>query len=962
MKKTKGKVLSLILASAMIVSSFSSMMGASAATRTETGELKLAKSNYINKDNEVYLVSTGSESAEVNINTLFGTFSVETYDHETTSDLKFVRASHASGNKIVSINKDEELTVRKNASGKEVITLVYEAKYDRDDKEVTVKASKDITIYADKAYDTFVAEAFTNGATERPDTDFEAAVNETSLTVSVAYAKPADLGIVAEYHKVDMNTITSNGTNKAYVKENGELANAELKNKKSFVKSASDVKVGTNQAAPEINDAGDLVLSTDFENQKNNDAGTKIATKAKLASVGSNTLQIKLGEVKPDGTAFEKFDSSKTDVKVSVVKKWDADINLLTGVKDTAVTYEINRKSGKTYLVAGSLDWDGKNVFSDKQDTTTPAVAVNTYDKIVTDGSFKVLGGSVGNLEAAGDITVEDGTTGDLKATSITVEKGTVGTLKVKGDSASGQKITVDAGKVKAIDAKYAEVVINGGAISGDVVGDIITIDAEDDDIDTSIGGKVTAKKDDSTNATVSIDASSDASVTVKGTIKGNAEVIGANVVLSSIDADYKYGVVFKDFTGTIKSIVNLDEELRVEGDSNFALTGKLVADSIDIEEDATLKVADATVESIDGEGTFAFVAGKLFVKDNIGDVKLVISEGLVADATAFTSDEGALDGSDLNTIGFTLETKSQNKTTDKHVIKAITFAGVQFDKTDLTIAKGFSDTVTVGNYPAGTTLPTGYTVEWNIDANDDYIAVTTEGNVATIKALDFNKDRAVDNQGRITATVIDADGNEVEDLLEAAINVTTVEKPASEVTLDTNKPITLGTGSVYQYIAKSSTGAVLSAASSDAQVATVELFNAADARGYKFQINALKEGKAVITTTDANGASKAIEVTVTKVNGSLKADTTSYTFAPGAIYDVKFTVNGSTEVPVVSVNGKVVSIAPRGNGVYRVTAQNPGTAYVVAKAGNTHVSVKFDVVAGATAKGVTGNNVSLFK
>ena len=41
MNKTKSKVLSLILASAMIVSSFSSLNFASAATRTETGELKL---------------------------------------------------------------------------------------------------------------------------------------------------------------------------------------------------------------------------------------------------------------------------------------------------------------------------------------------------------------------------------------------------------------------------------------------------------------------------------------------------------------------------------------------------------------------------------------------------------------------------------------------------------------------------------------------------------------------------------------------------------------------------------------------------------------------------------------------------------------------------------------------------------------------------------------------------------
>ena len=308
------------------------------------------------------------------------------------------------------------------------------------------------------------------------------------------------------------------------------------------------------------------------------------------------------------------------------------------------------------------------------------------------------------------------------------------------------------------------------------------------------------------------------------------------------------------------------------------------------------------------------------------------------------------------------METKSASSTTEKHVIKSIQFAGVQFDKTDLTIAKGYSDTLTVANYPTGTALPAGYSIEWDVDVNDDYITVTTEGNVATVKAVDYSTDRAVDNQGKITATVVDADGYEVEELLTASINVTAVAVPASVVTLDTTKPVTVGTNAVYQYIAKSSTGAVMSAASSDTQIATVELFNAADPRGYKFQVKGVAEGTATITTTDANGATATLTVNVVKVNGTLKADTTTYTFAPGKVYDVKFSTTGTTAVPVVTVNGKVVSIAPRGNGVYRVTAQNPGTAYVVATVGNTHVSVKFVVANGAASVGVKGNNVSTLK
>ena len=428
---------------------------------------------------------------------------------------------------------------------------------------------------------------------------------------------------------------------------------------------------------------------------------------------------------------------------------------------------------------------------------------------------------------------------------------------------------------------------------------------------------------------------------------KGSIEINGENVSLNVVDGDYASDITFEDYTGTIKGIAGVTEQtVTLNGETKIALTNKLVADTVDIEEDSRLQVADARLGSIEGEGRFAFPAGKLFIEDGIdSDVVLEIT-----------------DGSDVTGLGFELETKSANKTTDKHVIKNVKFAGPKFDKSDLTVAKGQSATVTVANYPAGTSLPAGASIEYTTDVNEDYISVTQEGNTLTIKALDYNTSRSVDNKGTITATVVDENGNELEDYAEATLNVTVLEKQPSVVTLDTTKPVTVGTGAVYQYIAKSSTAAVLSAASSDTQIATVELFNAADPRGYKFQVKGVAVGTATITTTDANGATATLTVNVTKVEGTLRADTTTYTFAPGKVYDVKFSTTGTTAVPVVTVNGKVVSIAPRGNGVYRVTAQNPGTAYVVATVGNTHVSVKFVVANGAASVGVKGNNVSTLK
>lgn len=950
MNKTKSKVLSLILASAMIVSSFSSLNFASAATRTETGIVT------ISGDDEIYLVSDPDKASKyIDIEDFIGTGTVETYDKESTSGAEVVKITHVSGDKLLKFD-DETISVKSDVSGKEVINVRWEADGERDDKDVTVKADKDITIYTNVIDELFLGEAgassLTGTGAEKPGDVKTAAVNEQYLNIGVYNAIQADStktvyatdatadNLLANYEEADLNTL---GYFSAGSAVEGMIS---LEKDKIFKKDSIAVDATTSNI---------IKLKTSFVGDADKDD-------VDLADTGKAVLKIKLGD--KNDLANEK----KKDVTVSVDKKWNADIDLTTGEKAaTTQAWEINKRSGKTYIAPKStnLDWDDKDDWNEHKDDNNINV-VGSYDTIVADKEISVLGGSVGNLESKASISVEGGTTGTLKAPIVEVEGGTTGLIKDKATT-----VNISGGKVSEIAAKDSDstpstVTITGGEITGNVFGNKVSIDADDDDINTVIGGKVTADSDDADALT--IDASSDATVTIKGAVtsKGESTILisGENVTLNTVDGDYSNDISFEDFTGTIKSLVNTNDDVNLSEESVVVLTsGVLTANTVDVEEDSKITVAQANVESISGEGTFAFPAGKLFVEDGIdSDTILVITDGLVVGATAFTSYEDAVDGSDLNTLGYTLETKSASSTTEKHVIKSIQFAGVQFDKTDLTIAKGYSDTLTVANYPTGTALPAGYSIEWDVDVNDDYITVTTEGNVATVKAVDYSTDRAVDNQGKITATVVDADGYEVEELLTASINVTAVAVPASVVTLDTTKPVTVGTNAVYQYIAKSSTGAVMSAASSDTQIATVELFNAADPRGYKFQVKGVAEGTATITTTDANGATATLTVNVVKVNGTLKADTTTYTFAPGKVYDVKFSTTGTTAVPVVTVNGKVVSIAPRGNGVYRVTAQNPGTAFVVATVGNTHVSVKFVVANGAASVGVKGNNVSTLK
>lgn len=1033
MNKTKSKVLSLVLASAMIVSSFSSLNFASAATTRETGKLTVT-------DDELYLASNTDDDT-TSIDDLLGNVTLKTYDNEEASDVEFVSYTHASGDSIVKSIKDKDdeddiVTLKKDAQGKEVITVTYEGEYDRDDKTVKVRGKKDITIYADPIDAQILAE---NGkdsySDDKPDDVDSAAVNDKSLDFAIY--KVSATGLYSTYSKDTSTTLTGKvkkDSDKAFAVKKDDVLNptdgvysvptkyieegtsadtieaGKIEDAQSAVSTAktelakitatatlADAKEAANAAVAAFASVSTGLKDTTAKSKLADAISAVKAAQTKVNAITADPIGTVPAEVgtattaldntvtplataltnanKPDAivTKEEKFASTgtinvefelatktdkteKTTLKLSVEKKWRAEQPVV----------EVNKKGSTTYVTrtGGKLSsWDSDDLKTAKDNDEVYAISgydIAAYNKTDVANTIYVTAGKVGNIKgnAKTTVDVDDGSIGDIKANIITMDDGSAGTLKQKGDDPT---ITITEGKVKAIDADKAKVIVNGGTISGDITAATVDIDASDEDVPTTISGNVEAK---ASEATVEISASSDAAVKVTGTVKGAVTLSDENVSIGTLDADYENEITFDDFTGKLGKIINsANVDVNVNGDSKVTVSGKLQAGSLEIEDEEGKVTADeGYFNSVSGDGTLAVPAGKLFIEDSMEDVTLQLTSGLVAGATAFTAYTDAVDVDDFTALGYTLEQKAANSDVDKFVIKSVTFAGVQLDKSELSIAKGQTATLTATAYPTGTDLPAGSTIDWSIDGNDDYISMTTEGNTATIKVLDYNTNYATDNQATITATVVDENGNTVDKYVAATTKVTATALPASVVTLDTTKPVTVGTGAVYQYIAKSSTAAVLSAASSDTQIATVELFNAADPRGYKFQVKGVAVGTATITTTDANGATATLTVNVVKVDGTLRADTTTYTFAPGKVYDVKFSTTGTTAVPVVTVNGKVVSIAPRGNGVYRVTAQNPGTAFVVATVGNTHVSVKFVVANGAASVGVKGNNVSTLK
>lgn len=891
MTQTKKKVMSLILAASIIMSSLSTLALASAVTKVETGELTFSGGirNFVSKE---------SLSDFFPMEEVIGSASIKTYDHVSLSDVELVKASHVSGDKLLRVEKrDGEffVAVRPNATGKEVLNVRYETTYQRDDKEITVRANKDITFYAYKIGQVFLGKAGVTDKTSKPGDIPTAAVNQKYLDIGVYFAQAAGESglekIKANYGVVDVTAVRRNNQ-PVYVKDSGNVISInrhalDLKTSKVFRKIVVASLTESGSDTPDSDAykdgvSGDLIetntirLVTTFQGQTAEQAGSQTRKKAaKLVAVGSDQLKIKLG-IASDESTYLSLNKSADSIKVSSEKKYNADLSLEDGVHTMpGDMLEVNKKGSKTYLNVGSLDWDDSTAWKTHQKTIDAAVVVGSYDKIITEKNVIILGGSVGKITTEDDksIFVEDGKTNSLTAGTVSVQGGVVqGTI-------AADTVTISGGIVGAIDDESAVVLIDGGDITGNITAKTVNIDATGES-HIVIGGKITAKGDTDKGvaATISLQADSDSSVTVQGELKGEVIAEGENIFLQNINMDYKHTVTFQDFSGTVAAVVNAGSDTAIElnGSSNVSLPGALTVDSVTIEEKSKLKVGEANIASIHGEGRLMFPAGKLHIRSELEDtVKLLIHEGLAVGVTAFTSEEDTVNSKTVNSIGFALTSKQAVNATQKHMVASLHFAGVTFDKTELLTAKGDLDTLTVQIFPTGTSLPNGAKIMWNVEANKDLLAVSVDeaANTATIQALAFDTERTMENLGSITAAVVDENGDTIENVLQATANVIILEKPDSSVTLDTTKPMTMNTASVYQYIAKSSTKALLTAVSSNPEVAKVTLYNAADTRGYKFQVNAIAEGTAIITTTDANGASTTFEVTVVKPEKEVNAE-----------------------------------------------------------------------------------------
>lgn len=746
MRKITGKALAAVLAMALLTSSFSGTF-AFAASSERAGSVSFSG------DDEVTLVKDTEDPNEYkfDLEGLIGTMTLTTTDKaekDVAVDSEDLSFRHAKGDNLISI-KDGKARVKSDKTGTETIMVYGEATITRDDRDITLKGQKEITIHVVESGYLFV------GVDGVPETK----TGEEVPALELSY-NDLDVKNVAVYKAV-------------------AGANLEATYKKTTVNEDDDpLRIETSS-------------TTRFDVDDEDDVTT-------IQNRGKGTGTMKLSIKSATGSDKTKFNTTEESTTATILKRID-----VTG--NVTIDKDGSKTTISPYASAPNMDSDSN---------------VAGYDiKVLKGTNVNVTGSaSVGKITDAADVSVEDkAKVGDITDATgmVSISGGTVGALDVKGS------VEMSDGTAASIEADE-NISIVGGTVSGDVLTDKdVTIDAEDDEIDTVVNGKVEA-----TN--ISVDCSSEdgqirlAKVVLKD--DGELNLTGGNVEITELDCAYEGNVNFVDFQGTLPTILNA-QDISVDEDSTVVVTGAVELGSLDIAEGGSIEFRDAVeVESVSGDGKLVVGADKLYVSDSIsGDVKLRLagSNVNVGDvAYKAAKDVGSTDA--FSGVGFTVERKSVDSNTDSFLVRSVSFAGVALDKREVTIAKGFSDTVTVSNYPASTSLPAGASIVWDYsDADRDVFDITADGATLTISVKDYDDVYATSNSFELIATVVDSDGYEIEDYDPATCTVTAipevvvssdlsgiVEVPQGStkdfvVNSQVEAPVTIGTGNVAVHALK---------------------------------------------------------------------------------------------------------------------------------------------------------------
>ena len=970
MRKATGKVVSLVLALALVVTSFSSTF-AFAATRSESaryvnnapGKVRLVNlSNVADSANDLAEAKKDGQNL-FNITNWVDKAGVtlETYDHIEIDDLEISSVS-VRGDNIIRVSKvteaqlaeggiyadvkyqddfggieagDYVATVRSaTGTGTATVNVLYTGTTtDRGDDEITVRGSASFEVElldAETPYFTGVSDMQKNPQVgkdgkyvteiqknlDKADTDPTVTVNDVEFVLPVISDNSAIRGnednqtliVAQDYKYVDSGAYPSG------------------------VAYDEDSKAYTGIVDP---DHTYIITATGTNNYMSVAKGSNDITYGVIDPAVGNTIRLSvysLREVKDNNGDLKGYTTNRSVAQASarvqnMIKGDFGSVELGDGSQQNV---GLNEKptvvsESKPYVKIGNVYWDATNA------------------DLYPDDGLTVSDGRIGNVYAHGDVVISDGTVGNVNTSEdVDVYGGTVGAIGNDSDYAV-KSVTVSGATVESIASDYVS--IDEGTVTGAISADGVQLVPANEEVSVSTG-VVSA-------ATLLVDGSV-SHVTVAGyfaTTEDDSQLTlkGDKAVINDIDNDWRNAkIVLENFKGTVPVIENAEY-------TGYEPTGATLTTNDSDDEDATVATVNGNIEIRyielnSGEVTFA---GKVVVNNVYGsEATMVINAGdLRVTESVATSNTLKLAGSNIapGTVvyqatadiaepesfvgyGYTMA-KTAGSQYDTFTVDQTSFAGLQITLNgepvdSIEVVNGETVTVNAVAYPNGTSLPEDAVVNFYLDSDENYLAgeKLADGS-ANITAKDYSENFDVLNKGTLTAVVEDDFGMILEEYGEATLKVKVVPQPS--VVSDTTHDFTLAQGGTYQFKLTVSNGATpVFKSGNTTALPIVAQSNSGNDYFYTVRADGQVGEQIGIYADGAQGVNennRLLVITIGQGTGTTAAytcDTTAVNVPAGASYQVKITSATRPTLAAGNSSYTVEFVQQSGNNYYfRITA-----------------------------------------
>ena len=976
MRKATGKVVSLVLALALVVTSFSSTFAFAATKSESTDDVHPAT------DKTVYLANLSNyadsgidlEQAKADGKNLFNITDyvmgndeawLETYDHINVSDDIEISSVSVSGDNIIRVSKvtESDMTADANGNTKYPATLADVGDYVatvRDAKgtgkatvkvlftaKTTERGEDEITVRGSMSFDVVLLDAMTPVLTSGGLGD---ALNNLQKNPRYSANKQPITGLDGskykyEYYAYETEKNAAGGYDKVY--DTGKPVSYDDA-KLVFPRVSNDAQAMQDHDinvifANDDKNYGDAVTTLGLNGMSSEKLQEELNKTFIVSATGTNNY---LEEITPNGNDM-RYGVAKPSVgntirlSVSSVKTvkdkdpQDSNKEIITNLSTSKV---ISQETAKVEnLVVGAISsvdlGDGsqqmiglnKNSAVLSKSKAYVKLADNIYwdvtgANIDSTSGVSVSGGKIGNITADGNVTVSNGTIGNINATAAAVKEADyviVEEGKITGDVTASEEVTL------APLNNEVEV-----SIGGTVKTEVLTIDGT---VGKASVNSYFAVEDTETNG-----AHTDSQLVLKGSMAS----------INKIDVDYRATEILLDcFQGTVPAPANaiytgyaetgavLKSEYSDDSyeDTRATVNGALKIYTIELNSGSVTFAGNVTVNNVYGsEADMVINAGGLLVTDSIATSNIlkianaadVVPGTVVYSATSDIADEDSFVG-----YGFTVKPVAGTNR-DSFVIDGVSFSGLSMNQSTAEIVVGESITLTASAYPNGTALPANTKIKFYIDGDENYIAGVNNGDgTATLTAKAYSTDFSVLNKATVTAVVVDEFDIDLEEYGAATCVVTVIPEIKSTYASDTTGDVNVKAGETYQFKITSLDGKVPTFGIGSPSFKLVASSNTGNDYYFKVQaVGNIGDACGIYINSDPN------KVAVLHVTADYTCDTTTVNVPVGGSYQVKITANARPTVAAGNSIYTVEYVSNSGNDYFfKITAtQNAKAGDVV--------------------------------